>query len=68
MRECRNCGDELPPETEHYAIDDKKYCTDCIKVYPKGEVYFIDEEFLGDDDSVEHVESYDDEYEEDEMK
>lgn len=68
-RRCYNCQKHLPPETEHFIHDNEVYCTDCLKAEPyTAHLYYLDGEFLGtsEDDSVDHIESYEDEYEEEE--
>jgi hypothetical protein len=68
IRKCFNCGEHIPPETEHFNIDSEVYCTECIDVEPyTAYQYFLNGEYMGDsnsDDRVEFVESYDDDYEE----
>ncbi|AHV96136.1 hypothetical protein [Paenibacillus sabinae] len=66
MRRCYNCECEIPPETEHYIIDGEGYCTDCVESKPYTAYnYYIDGEYAGcsEDDTVSHVEAYEDEYE-----
>lgn len=67
-RECFNCAEHIPPETEHFERDGDTYCTKCVEVKPyTAYLYYVDGEYLGnsEEDTVQHVESYDDEYEED---
>ncbi|MDK8188811.1 hypothetical protein QP794_01775 [Paenibacillus sp. UMB7766-LJ446] len=64
MRKCFNCQTELPEVTEHFVIDSETYCTDCVEAYPASYSYFVDGEFVGDSDSIDHVEAFDDEYQE----
>ena len=66
-RNCYNCQVSMPPETEHYVIEDEVYCTDCVTATPyTAYLYELNGEFAGtsEDDAVEHIEAYDDEYEE----
>lgn len=68
-RVCYNCGTNIPPETEHFIIQDEGYCTDCVEAKPyTAYTYYIDGEFVGssEDDDARHIESYEDEYEESE--
>ena len=71
VRTCFNCSEHMPPETEHFIIDGDPYCKDCVEVreYTACQ-YYLDGEFMGDsetDSRVEHVEEYDDEYEEEKL-
>ena len=69
MRKCFNCGEELPPETEHFVYEDEAYCTDCVQAKPyTAYIYELDGEFIGlsENDDVQHIEEYEDEYEVDE--
>lgn len=66
MRKCLNCGEELPPETEHYEYENEVYCTDCMIAEPyTAYVYELSGEFVGlsENGDVQHVEGYEDEYE-----
>ena len=64
-RVCYNCQSEMPPETEHFIINDEGYCTDCVEATPyTAYTYYVDGEFVGTSEEVTHVESFDDEYEE----
>ena len=67
-RVCDECNKYLPPGTEHFVIDNIEYCTDCVeaKRYIAYQ-YFISGDFVGDSETgeVEHVEDYEDLYEED---
>jgi hypothetical protein len=68
-RVCYNCDNSIPPETEHYIFSDEVYCTDCVDAKPYTSYsYYVDGEYIGcsEEDDSKHVESYDDEYEEDE--
>jgi hypothetical protein len=68
-RTCYNCNSYIPPETEHYVFGDNEYCTDCVTTSSYWSyVYYVDGEYMGDsnDDDSKHVESYEDEYEEEE--
>lgn len=60
----------MPPETEHFVYENEVYCTDCIEVVPyTAHQYYLNGEFIGDSeacDNVDHIESYDDDYEGDE--
>jgi hypothetical protein len=65
-RQCANCQKDIPPETEHFAIEDEPYCTDCVEITPyTAYLYYVDGEFVGtsEDDQVRHIESLDDDYE-----
>lgn len=67
-RTCFSCGEYIPPETEHFEIENDPYCTDCVEVVPyTGYQYFVNGDFVGDseeDEGAIFIESYDDEYEE----
>lgn len=66
-RRCSNCKSAMPPETEHYIIENEGYCTSCVEAKPcTAYIYEINGEFAGtsEDDNVQHIESYEDEYEE----
>lgn len=68
-RVCYNCGDHIPPQTEHYEIHDQVYCKSCVEEVPyTAYSYYVDGEYLGDseDGYSRRVESYEDEYEEEE--
>lgn len=68
-RVCDHCLKVMPPETEHYIINDYKYCTDCVEATPyTAYIYSIEGEYVGssDDEDVQHIEEYEDEYEEEE--
>jgi hypothetical protein len=66
-RVCFNCQSEIPPETEHFIIDDEAYCTNCVTSTPfTAYIYELNGEFAGtsEDDGVRHIEAYEDDYEE----
>jgi hypothetical protein len=66
-RKCFNCGEHIPPETEHFSKDGDSYCKDCVEVKSyTAYVYYIGGEYLGDsgEDIVQHIEDYEDDYEE----
>lgn len=67
-RVCFNCDEPMPPETEHFNIDNELYCAECVEVVPyTAYQYYLDGEFMGDSDGngdIEFIESYDDDYEE----
>lgn len=66
-RVCYNCDSEIPPGTEHYILHDEAYCTECVEAKPyTAYTYYVDGEFMGlsEEDDCKHVESYDDDYEE----
>lgn len=68
-RRCYQCSEHIPPETDHIVYDDDVYCTNCIEKKPYTAYYFeLSGEWIGDEDSdhVQFVESYDDDYYEDE--
>lgn len=69
LRTCGNCSGHIPPETEHFEIENETYCVECIEVHEyTAKQYFLAGEYMGDsesDDRVQFVESYDDDYEED---
>lgn len=63
-RLCYNCQNEIPPETEHYVIENDGYCTDCVEAKPyTAYTYYIDGEFIGtsEDADVRHIEAFEDE-------
>jgi len=67
-RDCFNCGVHIPPETDHYEVENSPYCESCLDAQPyTAYCYYIDGEFIdvseGGDDKVRFVESFDDEYE-----
>ncbi|AOK88548.1 hypothetical protein [Paenibacillus polymyxa] len=66
-RVCSNCPNEIQPDTEHFVVDGKVYCTDCVQTQPyTAYTYYINGEFMGtsEGDDVQHIESYEDDYEE----
>ncbi|ODA05849.1 hypothetical protein [Paenibacillus polymyxa] len=65
-RVCFHCANEIPPNTEHYTVEAEVYCTDCVQAQPyTSYIYYINGEFVGtsDEDNVQLIESYEDEYE-----
>lgn len=66
MRVCSNCAIYMPPETEHYEIDNEVYCTGCVEEVPYTSYsYYIDGEYVGNsDEDARYVGSLEDEYEE----
>jgi hypothetical protein len=68
IRMCFNCSERIPPETEHFIIDGGSYCLECVEVQEyTAYQYYLAGEYLGDSengDRVEHIEEYDDLYEE----
>jgi hypothetical protein len=68
MRVCYNCQSEVPPDTEHFIIEDEIYCTDCVEAKPyTAHIYYLDGEYAGNsegDGDVRHIEAYEDDYEE----
>lgn len=67
MRKCFNCGEHLPPETEHFVYDNEFYCTGCIEAKPYTAYFYeLHGDFIGtsEDGDIVHVEDHDDFYEE----
>lgn len=65
-RKCTHCKTKIPPETEHYEVDDKHYCAMCVDAKPyTAYAYYVFGEFIGtsEDESVRHIEPYEDDYE-----
>lgn len=65
-RFCFNCSEPLPPETEHFLLNDEVYCKDCVEVQPyTAYQYFVSGEFMADSEHNDggFIESYDDLYE-----
>jgi hypothetical protein len=69
-RVCYHCDSALPPETEHYNISGEVYCMECVE--PASYIaytFYVYGEYVGsteDEYDSRLVESYDDDYEEDE--
>lgn len=65
-RDCANCKAEIPPNTEHFIIDDEAYCTGCVEAKPyTSYCFYLDGEYMGNsegDGDCKHIESYDDDY------
>ncbi|QQO40664.1 hypothetical protein 015DV002_224 [Bacillus phage 015DV002] len=72
MRKCYDCGESIPPGTDHYWIEGKEYCTDCIEVQPyNAYAYLLNGEYIGNsegDGDIEFIEDWQDNYEEEEEK
>jgi hypothetical protein len=66
-RKCEKCHDILPPETEHFYDENNHvyYCTTCVKkVEVTSYVYYLNDDFLGTDEEINHVEDWEDDYDE----
>lgn len=66
-RKCCHCSKRIPSNTEHFIIQGQTYCTECVEVREyTAYQYLVGGEYMGDSESddTEHIESYEDDYEE----
>ncbi|WP_041059803.1 hypothetical protein [Jeotgalibacillus campisalis] len=68
-RVCFDCSERIPPETDHFEIDNEVYCDNCVEKVPyTGYQYFLNGEYMGDSDgdgNAEFIDSMNDIYDED---